>query len=185
MRTFIAIPLPEAARSTLSQMRHTLEATGADVRWTAVPSIHLTLKFLGEVEPALIPRLSEVLKAATAGESPFSLALGGLGAFPNLRNPRVIWCGVEGETERLRSLQNKVEGACSGMGFPGEDRGFSPHLTLGRVRGSRKLPRLIDCIRIGSPLRAGLRVEQFHVYQSTLTPAGAIYNVLERIDLVP
>jgi RNA 2',3'-cyclic 3'-phosphodiesterase len=184
MRTFIAIPLPEGARSTLSQIQDGLRATGADVRWTAVPSIHLTLKFLGEIDPGLVAQLALSLKDATRGEAPFSLAIGGVGAFPNLRNPRVVWCGIEGEMDRLHVLQKRVEEACSGLGFAPEDRPFSPHLTLGRVKGSRSLPRLLDCIRIGSPLRTELQVGQLHIYKSTLTPAGAIYSVLERIDLV-
>jgi RNA 2',3'-cyclic 3'-phosphodiesterase len=183
MRTFIAIPLPEGARSALSQIQQGMRTTGADVRWTAIPSIHLTLKFLGEIDPGVVAQLTRSLKEATKDETPFSLAIGGVGTFPNLRNPRVVWCGIEGEMDRLNALQQRVEEACARLGFPPEDRPFSPHLTLGRVKGSRNLPRLVDCIRIGSPLRTALQVGCFHIYRSTLTPAGAIYSALERIDL--
>jgi 2'-5' RNA ligase len=81
------------------------------------------------------------------------------------------------------ALQAKVEAGCSKLGFPPEERSFSPHLTLGRVKGSRNLAALGDCIRAGSPLRADLRVEVLNIYKSTLTPSGAIYGVLEQISL--
>jgi 2'-5' RNA ligase len=183
MRTFVAIPLPENTKSTLSLMQASLKSTGADVRWASTSSIHMTLKFLGEIDPPALPRLTCCLAAAAAGESPFSLVVGGLGAFPNLRNPRVVWCGLEGELDRLMALQAKVEAGCSKLGFPPEERSFSPHLTLGRVKGSRNLAALGDCIRAGSPLRADLRVEVLNIYKSTLTPSGAIYGVLEQISL--
>jgi 2'-5' RNA ligase len=183
MRTFIAIPLPPEVRALLDEMQKPLRSFGASVKWTAIPSIHLTLKFLGEIEPGSLPRLVELLRAAAAAEHRFTLRLHGLGGFPNLHSPRVIWCGLDGELQSLESLQKKVEAACVGAGFAPEERPFHPHLTLGRVRDKSNLQPLLDYIRIGSALEHSFAVKDFDVYQSTLRPQGAVYAVLERIEL--
>jgi 2'-5' RNA ligase len=183
MRTFIAVPLPPEVRALLGEMQKTLRSFSANVKWTAIPSIHLTLKFLGEIEPASLPRLVELLRAAAASEHPFSLHLHGLGGFPNLHSPRVIWCGLDGELPSLESLQKKVETACVDAGFAPEDRPFHPHLTLGRVRDRTNLQPLLDYIKIGSALEHTFAVREFNIYQSILRPQGALYSVLERIEL--
>jgi len=183
MRTFIAIPLPKECRMMLDQLQQSLRAYKAEVRWSAIPSIHLTLKFLGEVGPDIIPKLSELLEGASKAERRFELRLHGLGCFPNLRNPRVIWCGIIGETENLLRLQQKVENACAELGFAPEDRAFRPHLTLGRVNGKRNLQPLLDYIKIGSDLECSFQTNQFSIYRSILRPQGAEYAVLKSIVL--
>lgn len=183
MRTFIAVPFSAEARALLGELQTELRSFGADVRWTAVSSIHLTLKFLGEIEPAVLPGLVARLRAATAAEPTFTLRLRGLGGFPNLRNPRVLWCGLEGDLQPLASLQQRVEQACLGAGFAPEERPFQPHLTLGRVRGKTNLQPLLDYIKIGSTVERAFDVREFNIYQSTLRPQGALYSVLEKIDL--
>ncbi len=183
MRTFVAIPLPSECHRMLEQNQGKLRATGADVRWVAVSSIHLTLKFLGEIDTALVPRLSDSLRAACDTQTSFSLRVHGLGCFPNLRNPRVIWCGIDGEIQLLGQVRSKVEQACSPLGFAPEERDFQPHLTLGRVQGKRNLRPLLDCIKIGSELECSFSVDHYNVYRSTLTPRGAVYDMLETISL--
>jgi 2'-5' RNA ligase len=183
MRTFIAIPLPEECRSMLQQMQQALRACRPEVGWVAVSSIHLTLKFLGEADPVIIPQLAQSLQAASESDQSFELRLRGLGCFPNVRNPRVIWCGIEGETDGLANLQGKVESVCNSLGFSREERAFKPHLTLGRVRGKRNLQPLMDCIKIGSDLERSFRVDLYNIYQSILKPQGAVYTVLNTIAL--
>lgn len=183
MRTFIAIPLPEECRSLLREMQQSLRGFRAEVGWVGIPSIHLTLKFLGEVDPAIIPQLAESLRAASESDQSFELQLRGLGCFPNMRNPRVIWCGIDGNTEALSTLQRKVETACGSFGFLPEERAFKPHLTLGRVKGKRNLQPLVDCIKIGSGLERSFRADHFNIYKSTLTPQGAVYTVLDTVTL--
>ncbi len=183
MRTFIAIPLPARARDLLGDLQQTLKSLSADVRWTAIPSIHLTLKFLGEMDPAMLPRLMAGLQAQTQEMPTFPLSLQGLGAFPDLRSPRVIWCGLGGDLVRLEALQTRVEAACTGIGFPPEDRPFHPHLTLGRVRSKTNLHPLVDYIKIGAALDFGFEVNDCHVYQSTLRPQGPLYAVLAKVEL--
>ena len=181
MRTFIAIPLPEACREILEKMQRPMRSLGADVRWTSIASIHLTLKFLGEVDPPVVPELASALRSIPA--APLGLSVRGLGAFPDLRNPRVVWCGVQGDIQRLGSLQSELEFACEKLGFEREKRAFYPHLTLGRVNGKRNLQPLLDYIRIGTELESSFVAECVNVYKSVLMPRGAVYTILESIAL--
>jgi len=184
MRTFIAVPLPKSCHEMLDELQQNLRLLRADLRLVAISSIHLTLKFLGEIEPKLLPDLAEALTESVRPVPTLSLCLRGLGGFPNLRNPRVIWCGVEGDTDRLAQLQLKVENACCDLGFKREERPFRPHLTLARVISKRNLQGLVDYIRIGSELEREFSVDHINVYRSTLTPRGAIYDILETISLI-
>ena len=182
MRTFIAVPLPIECARMLAEMQTALRRFSADIRWTAVPSIHLTLKFLGEIDPAILPRLSGALRALPPA-APFTLRLEGMGAFPNLVRPRVIWCGLEGDRPALLQLQERVETECVQAGFERENRHFQPHLTLGRVQGKRNLQPLLDYIKIATSPKCEFVVDHYRIYRSTLTPQGAIYDVLESIPL--
>jgi RNA 2',3'-cyclic 3'-phosphodiesterase len=182
MRTFIAIPLPPECHALLEELQTGMRQTGADVRWTAIRSIHLTLKFLGEIDAELVPELGAKLRADLPAQ-PFPLRVGGVGGFPNLRSPRVIWCGIQGDLDALGRLQARVEETCAVLGFAPEDRAFQPHLTLGRVQGKRNLQSLLDYIKIGSVLEHGFTVDRFNVYKSVLTPKGPLYTVLDTVEL--
>jgi len=183
MRTFVAIPLPRECQTMLQQLQLKLREFQADVRWAAIPSIHLTLKFLGEVDPAAIPALADSLNRAAGPENALRLRLQGLGCFPHPRNPRIVWCGIGGDTENLAKLQQAVETACVSLGFDREQRPFHPHLTLGRVNGKRNLQPLMDYIKMGSDLGAAFIADHCHVYKSALKPQGAEYTVLKTIRL--
>jgi RNA 2',3'-cyclic 3'-phosphodiesterase len=184
MRTFIAVPLPEDVRAGLNEIQAKLREFRADVRWTAIPSIHLTLKFLGEIDPATLPGLARGLREATRADAPFELALHNLGGFPDLRRPRVLWCGLSGDLEILASLQRAVESACTTAGLAAEDRAFQPHLTLGRVQGKSNLQPLLDYITISGISVHTFRVREYALYRSTLRPHGAVYTVLEKFSLM-
>jgi 2'-5' RNA ligase len=183
MRTFIAVPLPEEVHALLSRLQQEMRSFRANVRWTATASIHLTLKFLGEIEPSLAPKLADALRAESCGQPGFQLSLHGLGGFPNLRSPRVLWCGLYGDQDYLGALQAQVEKACDKFGFQPEERGFHPHLTLGRVQGKTNLQRLLDYIKIAPEFEQTFRVDRYHVYKSVLMPKGANYTILETIEL--
>ena len=136
IRTFIAIELNDEHRRALSKVQMQLkeERAAKYVRWVAPDSIHITLKFLGDVDAAQMPALQRTVANACVGIAPFTLKISGVGAFPNTRRPNVIWVGAHGEVERATLLAKKLEDACEVLGFPREDREFSPHLTLGRVK---------------------------------------------------
>jgi 2'-5' RNA ligase len=183
MRTFVAVPLSQQCHELLSDLQTKMRPLGADVRWVATSSIHLTLKFLGEIDFARVPQLVDSLKNSSAGVSSFKLRLHGLGGFPNLHSPRVIWCGVEGEIDKLLLLQERVEKACADLGFPPETRPFHPHLTLGRVQGKRNLQQLLDYIKIAPDFEQGFDADWYHLYKSVLSPHGALYTILDTIGL--
>jgi len=183
MRVFIAIPLPEPCLETLARMQRQLQTSRAEVRWTAIPSIHLTLKFLGEVDPGIITGMAESLRIASNRAQGFKLQLSGLGSFPNQKNPRIIWCGMQGDIDALARLQKTVETACAEYGFPPENRPFQPHLTLGRIKGRKNLQPLMDCVSNASGPECSFGADRFNIYKSVLKPRGAVYTVLETIEL--
>jgi 2'-5' RNA ligase len=183
MRAFVAIPLSKECQRMLDQLQQTLRACGTDVRWVSISSIHLTLKFMGETDPEIIPQLTESFASAAKSHHALDLRLHGLGCFPNHKSPHVIWCGIQGDTESLSRLQRDLEAACVLSGFAPEIRPYHPHLTLGRVHGKRNLQPLVDCIKIGSDLACSFKADHFNIYESTLRPQGAVYTVLETIVL--
>ena len=171
--------------------------------WVKPENLHLTLRFLGEVEEARLPELSKAIASSLQGTSPFPLALGGLGAFPDLRFPRVIWIGVKRGAEELSALQARLEEGLQRIGFSPEDRPFSPHLTLGRVRSPKRRDRrlrrhpgvvpsgagcgmeaLVEGLRtIEVPILGEMILESVDLMRSQLHPTGAIYTIIQRFPL--
>lgn len=180
MRLFIALALPAPVRAELAATVESLRSTAHPVRWADPAGFHLTLQFLDEVGEEQVASLVAALRAMPA--LPLQLGLGRLVAFPNRRQPRVLWVGVGDETAALAELHRSVLAATARLGFPVEQRGFSPHLTLGRVRqGARpeQLRTLGDALANAAP-PAPLQWEAGPptLFQSTLTPGGAVYTRL-------
>jgi len=184
IRSFIAIDLPQDIREKLAAIQEQLRQSQAGVRWVKPGSIHLTLKFLGNIHPAQVEDIALAVAQEVRDEPPITLGAAGLGAFPSRRKPRVIWIGMEGEVQRLTRIQARVENALEPLGFGREKRPFRPHLTIGRVKDRRRLQALIDAM-------ATLDMEPFNsfdadeiiLYKSDLRPTGAIYTKLHRMPL--
>lgn len=184
IRSFIAIDLPEETRKALEDIQKKLKKSGAGVRWVKPGSIHLTLKFLGNIHLAQVEDIALAVAQEVRDQPPITLGAAGLGAFPSRRKPRVIWIGMEGEVQRLSRIQARVENALEPLGFVREKRSFQPHLTIGRVKDRRRLQALIDAM-------ATLDMEPFNsfdadeiiLYKSDLRPTGAIYTKLHRMPL--
>lgn len=152
-----------------------------DVAWVGRDNFHLTLKFLGGVEPARLEAVVPALTRAAAGCPAFDLAVGGLGAFPSPTRPRVLWIGIdEGATESAR-LAARADDALAALGFERESRPFSPHVTLGRVREPRRQPGLAAAL--GGGIVGRQRVERLSLMRSDLSPRGARYTELAAIPL--
>jgi 2'-5' RNA ligase len=152
-----------------------------DVAWVGRDNFHLTLKFLGNVDPGRLEGIVAALGSAAAGCGPFELSVAGLGAFPSPTRPRVLWAGLdEGATEAAR-LAERVDGALAQLGFERETRAFSPHVTLGRVREPRRQPGLAEVLRGGGFGRQ--HVDRLSLMQSTLSPRGARYTELAALPL--
>lgn len=185
IRAFIAISLPppilEPLRKFQTQLRAKIDSNA--VRWTTEDQWHLTLKFLGNVDPAQLPNLINRVRSTTRDISPFTLSLETLGGFPSLRRPRVIWIGLGGELEPLKQLQSAIDRQTTGIGSHSEERHFKPHLTLGRVRDPRNQRPLvatgeaIDSTPV--PSWPDWPVHELHLFQSKLSPQGAVYSVIE------
>lgn len=179
MRSFIAIDIPAELRNALASVQEELRASGADVKWVRPQSVHLTLKFLGEIEPDAVKDIQQEVEKHTRERSPFTLELGGMGCFPRLRQPRIVWLGLLGETDQLLALQKEVEEGTARLGFPREKRSFKPHLTLGRVRSAKGRERLIDHVQRLLNIHLGsFTVRSVVQYKSELHPAGARYTLL-------
>ena len=184
-RLFVALELPKGVRESLSELQSKLRKSGADVRWTRPEGIHLTLKFLGPVEPELVDPLAEAMIRAAQGAKAMSVEAAGIGGFPNLRRPRVIWAGLMGEVDPILDLQLALEREIGPMGFPPENRPFSPHLTLGRVNSPKGMNRLTECIEAGSAWTSGpFILDRLVLFRSILYPSGAAYSALREVGLL-
>lgn len=176
MRTFIAIELDKEIKKALSKIQDELKTTQADVKWVEPENIHLTLKFLGEIEENKIPRISQILKDISSQTKAFMIALSELGAFGGLKYPRVVWIGIrEGKTE-LSKLAGLIEDSLAQLKFPKEKRGFSAHFTLGRFRSGKN--KDILCQKLNTTQVPELRQEirSIILFKSILTSKGPLYE---------
>jgi len=184
IRTFIAIEIPDDVKSKMREVQDVLRKSGADVGWVRPEGVHLTLKFLGNVEAGRIGELMASVSAAVSGTGPFELIVGGIGVFPNERSLRVVWLGLGGGMDALASLYEKVEAVCETLGFKRESRPFRPHLTLGRVKSPRGRERLIRAVAELEKIEAGrFTAGAVSVMKSELRPTGAVYTELGRTEL--
>ncbi|HVO85314.1 MAG TPA: RNA 2',3'-cyclic phosphodiesterase [Syntrophobacteria bacterium] len=182
IRSFIAIELPDEIRRALGGVQGQLKRDLVGVRWVHPGSVHLTLKFLGEIHPEQVQPIAAAAKGVVQDEPPLNLGVSGLGAFPNPRRPRVIWVGLQGDVERLGGLQARLEEALEPLGFPAEHRPFRPHLTLGRVKDPRRPPDLTRALAdVTVPICNSFDVHEILVYKSDLRPNGAIYTKLQHL----
>ena len=183
IRAFIAVELPPATREAVEDVARRLQAEAVEgVRWVRSDGIHLTLKFLGSIGANSVPVVSEALARCAASTAPFELSLDSVGAFPGVRDPRVVWIGLGGALEPLSELQQSLERELEGLGFARERRGFTPHLTLGRTRESAPIPqrrRLAQALAATTiERREAMPVKEIALIQSDLTPTGAVYTRL-------
>jgi 2'-5' RNA ligase len=181
VRCFIAIGLTDEIKAGLEQLQSQLKSGGqTSIKWVDPYSIHLTLKFLGGVDGDKISPITAAMAEAVQGVAPFRLEVKGLGAFPNLRRVQVVWVGVGGEVDKLAYLQQRLESSLAGLGFTPENRRFTPHLTLARVRdrassGERAgLGELITGTKFETAY--SFLVEAVSLMKSQLNREGAIYS---------
>jgi 2'-5' RNA ligase len=176
---FVAVHLPPAETERLYRETESLRESRLPVRWVALPSLHITLKFLGEVADARVAQLTEILARTAAAHPPFTLSVHGIGAFPNLRRPRVLWVGTDSAPELL-TVQDAVEMSLAELGFEREARAWSPHLTLGRAQEGAHaaafaaLPALADAVTYESTVE----IRTIDLMRSRLQRGGAQYERL-------
>ncbi len=189
LRTFIAIELDETLRVALKtvQDKFKRQMPPDAVRWVAPEGIHLTLKFLGDTPRGRVPEVVSALRRACAGFAPFEFSVEGRGCFPNYRRPRVIWAAVRERGQMLARLNQAVEREVAPLGWPTEDRAFSPHLTLGRVTrnaDSRAEAAVGQVVERSVVEQIGMqRVTAVKLIISNLRPSGAVYSTLASAEL--
>lgn len=184
MRTFIALELPVGLKAGLARMQKTFMQKTAGVKWVRPESIHLTLKFLGATSMEKAAEVCGVLDSLTRDVAPFSFDVTGIGAFPNSRNPKVIWAGMQVE-DRLKAFHQELETALACIGFAAEDRPFAPHLTLGRVRDGlarKDIAGLIE--QFNSEPFGRFEADRIIFFKSELKPSGPVYKAIKDITLL-
>ncbi len=188
IRAFIALEMPAVIQASLAVISSNLgrELTGVPLRWVPVENIHLTLKFLGDILPSKVPEISSALKEIKAHQSPIQIQISDIGAFPNINRARVIWVGLN-YPETLRKLQSQIESQFAKLDFPREERRFSPHLTLARVRDHaqpaslRKIAEVLTSSTKPQPVEA--LADKITLFHSELKPSGSVYNALAKFVL--
>lgn len=185
VRTFIAVEVDEGVRSRAAKLIKQLRQSGADVTWVAPENMHLTVKFLGDVDYRDVYHVCRAVEECVAELEPFTVEIRGVGAFPSLERPRVIWLGVDLGSEEMSMLNEKVETALSALGFPREGRKFHAHLTLGRVKkGGRALEHLVAMLREVKDQDFGpVVVDQVVIFSSELHPTGPVYEAMGHAEL--
>jgi RNA 2',3'-cyclic 3'-phosphodiesterase len=188
IRSFIAIELPEPVKAELKRIEDSLKLTDSGcAKWVDPYGIHLTLKFLGNIDAEKVGAIVEMMDDAAHATPPFHLELKGLGAFPDPRRAQVIWVGVGGDIEKLQDLQKRLESNLANLGFPPEGRTFTPHLTLARIRDyatpvqRQTLGDGITSFKLESDRI--FQVSSLSLMKSQLTRSGAIYTELRAVEL--
>jgi 2'-5' RNA ligase len=180
-RGFIAVDIPVSPK--IKEYEDAIHTSGANVKLVEPDNIHITLKFLGDVQEELTDKLEEIVSTAVQDQKPFTVKLQGTGVFPNLNYIKVIWIGIE-DGEPLTAIAASIDEQLSNLGFKKDARPFSPHLTIGRVRNARNKQELLQIIqRYETTEFSTLFVEAVELKQSTLTPQGPIYKTLRKVRL--
>ncbi|MGH3116712.1 MAG: RNA 2',3'-cyclic phosphodiesterase [Gaiellales bacterium] len=183
-RIFVAVPLDEGLRNAILDLQKHLEDAGAVARWIRPEQLHFTLRFLGEISLAQVARVKVASREAAARIDPFTVTLRGLGAFPSLHRPQVVWAGVEEGREPLQALAGHLQEALARQRFPAEPKPFRPHLTLARVKSTRNWGELVRALGAFKDEGIGTqRVDILVVFESHLTPKGPRYTPLEEVRL--
>ncbi len=184
IRTFIAIEIPTQIKNKIAELQESLKEIGGRISWTKPGNIHLTLKFLGDTDKNIIDEIGVELQQAVQNITGFKITVQGTGVFPNFKRPRVIWIGAKHEGDQLQELAANVQDCMEKFGFEKENRRFSAHLTLGRVKDTRGIEPVMDKLKNYDELEVdSFVVKEFYLIKSELHPAGAIYKPLKKIVL--
>lgn len=187
MRTFIAIELPEEIKDGIAELQEQLKSSSADVKWVSPQNIHLTLKFLGEIDEKRLEEINKVIHDAVSSKAAFHLSIYFIGAFPKIDSPRVIWLGIDSGDKETKEIAKSMEEELRKIGFPEEDRPFSSHITLGRTRSGLNRQKLVQSLK-SMEGKVGEKKLEFDVtkvtlFKSTLTQKGPIYEALKETHL--
>jgi len=181
IRSFIAFDIDsESVIKRLSETQKTLVNTGADLKIVQPQNIHVTMRFLGNISPNMVDSIHEEMEKVSF--APFEIELRGLGAFPTLRYARVVWAGIKKGAEELAHVSDQLEPRLLGLGFKPDSKGFSPHLTIARVKSGRNKAELVRVVQEFEDYQFGvIKGSCLRLKKSVLTPKGPIYSILREV----
>ena len=183
-RAFIAVEIDSPNKQKLSELITLLKKTDTDVKWVNENQMHLTLKFLGNIEETKAQEVSLALESIAKDFKEFYISLSKLDVFPNINKPRVVWVAIDEGKDTLKLLADKIESRLEKIGFEKEKREFKAHLTLGRVKSLKNISQLTEVIqKTDFQSQDKIKINALILFQSTLTPKGAIYAPLAEIIL--
>ncbi|MDL1962822.1 MAG: RNA 2',3'-cyclic phosphodiesterase [Deltaproteobacteria bacterium] len=184
IRTFIAFKVPKNIISSIKKIQEDIKSYAFKIRWVDPEKIHLTLKFLGNINYTDIEKVGETLINTVNNYAPISLAVKGAGVFPCIKHPRVIWVGITGEVKKLAGIQKGIEKNLEKLGFPREKRPFKAHLTLGRIKGKIDPKKLLDAMKKNEEFESELFIaDKIFLFKSDLQPTGSVHTELKSISL--
>ncbi len=184
MRTFIAVGISDDITGSIAGLQSGFRKHDFDIKYVKPENIHVTLKFLGEVEENRISEVYESVKDSVGDTKKFNIIVDSVGVFPGPRSPKVIWAGVSEGSRKLKDLNRTIEGSLVSAGFKKEKKIFSAHLTIGRVRSSKNIKLLSNTVEEMCGVRIGrMLVEDVLVMKSDLTSQGPVYTVLKKVML--
>ncbi|CAN2047398.1 RNA 2',3'-cyclic phosphodiesterase [Candidatus Magnetomoraceae bacterium gMMP-1] len=184
IRSFIAFKLSEKVIKSIGKIQRGLKDYHWKLRWVNAENIHLTMKFLGDIELTDIRVIDLAIQKSVNEIKPFSMQIKGIGIFPGINKPRVIWTGLSGDSEQLHKLQQNLEEELESLGFPKEKRHFRAHLTLGRVKARIKKESLIEAVNKFSNFKTDFfQFDRLILFKSKLKKTGALYTPLKEYKL--
>jgi 2'-5' RNA ligase len=181
IRSFLAFELPPDIKSMVKRVSEDVRRSELNLKWVKVDNIHLTVVFMGDIRTEDVQVIGEKIEDVCLGCKPFEISLKGMGVFPDTRRPRVLWLGLEMETERISSFRNSLQERLLAFGIKEEKRAFTPHLTLGRFdKPGRGDSLLVDIILQYKDLKGPVcRLKELVMFTSELKPGGAEYTKLK------
>jgi 2'-5' RNA ligase len=179
IRSFIAFDMDsESILKRITEVQNLIVKTGADLKLVEPKNIHITVRFLGNITTPMVEKIYEEIKKVQF--TPFNVKIQGVGAFPNMRYPRVVWAGITEGADQLRNIFNQLEPRLRGLGFAPDPKGFSPHLTIARVKSGRNKAELVKCLTENASYEFGVvHAACLRLKRSDLTPKGPIYSTLK------
>ncbi len=185
LRLFVACDIPELVKDEIDRFAGFLKKHGVDVKWTRKENLHLTLKFFGNISSERVEEIKKSLTSLKTGIKPFSVHFSGVGAFPDIHKPSIIWIGVDKGESALKVLAETIDAGFSRTGFEKEKRDYSAHLTLGRVKDPRYSAKLTRALKSASFSSVeAIPIEHITLYKSVLTSEGPVYEAIERFEFV-
>ena len=179
LRLFIAIEIPPEVKSQFATVLRELKAAPVDVRWEALEKLHVTLKFLGDTNPELLPQVIQQLDRVVESVHPFAVRYSGLGCFPNARDPKILWVGAEDVQHSMIPLVESIEKTMAALGLKREAKPFHAHVTIGRVKSQRNIQDLLRIMESTTLKSHTTNVSHIVLVKSELKPSGSEYSIIK------